>query len=273
MTFFLTPGPCLLTPARRRRAVTLLEVIVVMAIIAILFGLMLVAIGHARLAADRSKCQNNLRQQGLAVLAFEAANGFLPPAAAHGAPLGLPDGVGHGLYAYILPQLDEGSRAAQYRWDLSFDAPGNAAATAGAIAVLQCPMADPPQDEEPGGAGADYGPLDVNATLIDYGLVSPGASPEGVLPMNARGRLADVADGTSTTLMLSESPGSNPWASPMTPIPTRMVVSGFQGPHGSGILVCFADGSVRPLKPGAKPAVLAALATRAGGEPVPADGY
>jgi prepilin-type processing-associated H-X9-DG protein len=115
--------------------------------------------------------------------------------------------------------------------------------------------------------------VDVNAAILDTGLVPAGVPPEGALLTNARGRMADIADGASTTLLLSESGGSNPWATPATEVPARLVVSGFAGPHGTGIIVCMADGSVRPLRPGADPHLLAGLATRAGGEPVPGAGY
>src|SRR5262245_5941625 len=91
----------------RRRGFTLIELPVVIAIIAVLIGLLLPAVQKVREAAARTKCQNNLKQVGLALHNFESANNRFPPNGVYPANATAPDS--YSALARILPYVEQSS--------------------------------------------------------------------------------------------------------------------------------------------------------------------
>src|SRR5712672_1227575 len=89
------------------RGFTLVELLVVVAIIGILVALLLPAIQAAREAARRSQCQSNMKQMCLATLNFETQKKYLPPSKWEEKGAGFGQVVGHSTLSYLLPYLEE----------------------------------------------------------------------------------------------------------------------------------------------------------------------
>src|SRR6516225_2474409 len=88
-------------PAIRRWSFTLVELLVVIAIIGVLIALLLPAIQRTREAANRVKCQNHLKQLGLACHAYHDDHNILPPGGD-----GMTD-TGGSMLVYTLPYMEQ----------------------------------------------------------------------------------------------------------------------------------------------------------------------
>lgn len=143
--------------ARDRSGLSLVELLVVVAIIGILAGLLLPAVQAARESARGTTCQHNLRQLAMAVLNYEGASRRLPAAAvvseafnpttctgcwnpwSEAGMSSFPPGTKHGtswIFA-VLPFLEQA--AIFTTWNRDTNVLGNAALAQSDIPTLYCP--------------------------------------------------------------------------------------------------------------------------------------
>jgi len=197
---------------RQAQGFTLIELLVVIAIIAILIGLLLPAVQKVREAANRLKCQNNLKQIALAAHGYHDSWGMFPTGAR------LPDDVhgvptrGTNLWVELLPYFEQDNL--RNNWDLDDNRKnvgGPNALSAQVIKLLICPSDALPdtvtQFTGVNGPSWSHGFYGVSSYGGNAGRISVNSSRvtrDGVFFIDSSVCTEDITDGTSNTLLFGE---------------------------------------------------------------------
>lgn len=273
-------------PPRRaapRRAFSLVELLVVTAVVGVLFGLLLPAVQAAREAARRTQCQSRLKQIGVALHAYHDARQAFPRGgwSARQAALSWTAAVLPGLEEQ--PLLDSIDRSAPYT------AASNLEAGRTRLALLLCPSMRGGDSlrrsrDLPSSAEHRYAPTSYGAIQGERGLRAANARnmPErGAMIFRHEVALKDITDGASHTALVGEAPeGIHAlWISvrnlfdQSAPINTRDAAGAFVdfgqelSSHHPGVAgVLLADGSAQFLPDATDNLALAALCSRAAGD-------
>ena len=208
-----------------RRGFTLVEVLVVIAIIGLLIALLLPAVQAAREASRRTQCVNNLKQIGLALAMYHDTQGSLPSgylSKFDGAGNDL--GPGWGWAALILPQMEQTAIYNVIHFDRPIEDATNGVRVAN-IPTYLCPSDTVQLSWQAKSRDTSGNPIAVICEVAPsnyvgmFGTTEPGVDGDGIFSRNSAVRFADITDGTSHTIAVGERShqlGEATWAGSVT---------------------------------------------------------
>ncbi len=207
----------------RQTGFTLIEMLVVIAIIGVLLALLLPAVQAAREAARATECRNNLKQIALALHNYHDRTGVLPHAWTAD-PYYRTQGWGWG--AMLLPDMEQTTLFQQLRFDDSLTSTASRQWHLQSVKTFVCPsdvfplsgivIVQEPEFIPPIHAAAfavfhppppKLFPMAKSNYPAVYGSTATEDDPDtgnGLFFRNSSIRLRDVVDGTSQTLMIGE---------------------------------------------------------------------
>ncbi len=215
------PGTRRLRPCA---AFTLVELLVVLAIIGILVALLLPAVQQVRESANRASCINKLKQLALAAHHHHDVRDHFPPGVCPVSQSGTPLDGRTTLFVELLPFLEQDNLHG--RWDYhdyrNNLAGGTNATAAQVLKILICPsdaLPDTPLAEFPADAVAPWtwgagwyavGSYGGNGGTLSFDWGSRAPSRDGVFFDDSRVRITDLTDGSSSTFLFGERSHRDP---------------------------------------------------------------